>query len=275
MNSLRRARSRERGQALLATLFILAFLAILTVAMLSYASVTQAQYDHAEQTAKQNASIEGAVDAGLITAARSPELSCASGVRSGTGSMTFPAGTGSGPLSASQLFPAPQTLNFQRRDRPSREPRRATAAGLRCVHAIQQRRQPHGRWVWFGSVQGSRPYLGEQLHQRDGLERDDTVNEGDDMDAAAAVQQQSDDLCERGIRQLDMPVRSPLSPMHARPDLYEFFPGFRGRVTPRPTLRHRPRDKSDTPKPDASVVFVQSQQDYQPLQRNPAGRRRG
>src|SRR5207302_588918 len=58
-------RASERGQALLATLFVLGFLGLLTIAMLGYASSAQGQCARTEQTARQNASIAGAVDAGL------------------------------------------------------------------------------------------------------------------------------------------------------------------------------------------------------------------
>ena len=102
-------RASERGQALLATLFVLGFLGLLTIAMLGYASSTQGQYARTEQTARQNASIEGAVDAGLVTAARyySTSLSSCSGTP--TGSMTFPAGANG---AAQQFFPSTQTVNF-------------------------------------------------------------------------------------------------------------------------------------------------------------------
>jgi hypothetical protein len=102
-------RSTERGQALLATMFILGFLGLLTIAVLGYAASTQGQYARTEQTAKQNASLEGAVDAGLVTAGRyySTSLSSCSGTP--TGSMTFPAGTTG---AAQQFFPSTQTLNF-------------------------------------------------------------------------------------------------------------------------------------------------------------------
>src|SRR5437868_3536452 len=105
------ARRDQRGQAILAALFILGYLGLLTIVFLNYASVTQGQYGRTEQTAKQNASIEGAIDAGLVAAGRDTQLSCATGRSSGTGTLKFPAGTGSGPLSANQLFPAAQTLN--------------------------------------------------------------------------------------------------------------------------------------------------------------------
>jgi hypothetical protein len=100
-------RSTERGQALLATLFILGFMGLLTIAVLGYAASTQGQYARTEQTAKQSASLEGAVDAGLVTAGRYPSLSSCSGTP--TGSMTFADGTNG---AAAQFFPSPQTLNF-------------------------------------------------------------------------------------------------------------------------------------------------------------------
>jgi hypothetical protein len=107
IQSRRRPRSGEHGQALLAVLFVLAYMGLVTIAVLGYASATQAQYGRTEQTAKQNASIEGAVDAGLVTAGRySSLLPCTNGSSSGSGSMTFPASGAGG------LFQSPQTLSF-------------------------------------------------------------------------------------------------------------------------------------------------------------------
>lgn len=97
-------RFSERGQALVAVLFVFAYLALVVIALLSYASLTQVQFTRSEQTATQNASIEGAVDAGMVTIDRYPSQPCQSSAAGNTkGSMSFP---------ANQLFPLGQTLTF-------------------------------------------------------------------------------------------------------------------------------------------------------------------